>query len=54
MPNSKQDPNEGLPYERPGEPLYEKEGRKADVILAKRSAKRKQKKKRGVLGRQAR
>jgi len=54
MPKSKRDPNEGLPYERPGEPLYEKEGRQAEVILAReRNAKRKLKKKRRVLGSQA-
>jgi len=43
MPKSKRDPNEGLPYERPGEPLYEKEGRQADTFRARHRKARKKK-----------
>jgi len=54
MRERKRDPNEGLPFERPGEPLYEKEGREADVILArKRSATRKLTKKKRRAGEKA-
>jgi hypothetical protein len=41
MKNRKKRPDDFLPYERPGESLYEKESRRAEAILAKERARAK-------------
>jgi hypothetical protein len=41
VPQKKTTPEDSLPFERPGESLYEKESREAEKILARQRAGRK-------------
>jgi hypothetical protein len=40
VPQRKRTPEDSLPFERPGESLYEKESREAERILAKRAVRK--------------